>query len=469
LPDDDPGGWPYDEPAGTEAEQWPHDLDAEKWLLAILMRYPDALDQAIDTGWNWADMYRPWHEDVGRELALMIDRGTPPEPLVLIDALGRADVHRRDHGLIQDLWTWPTAGASHAVHYASAIHELAMKRRLIEGGIRQAQLARDGADTTAAEILSRSEADLAAVTGGLASAERGESPRQLAADERAVAHNWVVPGLMDVGDKIILVGWEGHGKTLLLYQFAMAVAAGWHPFLPGVSITAQRALLVNLEVGRGMLARTTRKLLGVADAAGPWDDSLLRVWSPDDLDLRTADGQMALSGLVRRHRPRLLCAGPMYHMGIAEGQAEGADYLTVAKYLHRLARRYECALLLEQHAPLAQAGKPRVLRPIGSVLWTKWPDFGWGLRPVAKSDRRYELYPFRDPREERAWPTHLYWRRGPGWPWAAEYPEHAFEEPMRYDSAAVDDAKRDRADELAARRAANGHDPALAQAVDPPF
>ena len=133
----------------------------------------------------------------------------------------------------------------------------------------------------------------------------------------------------------------------------------------------------------------------------------------------------------------------MYHMGIAEGQAEGADYLIVAKFLHRLARRYGCALMLEQHAPMAQGGKPRVLRPIGSVLWTKWPDFGWGLRPVkTKGDdieQRFRVDRFRGPREVRPWPSELYWRNPPGalvtgwgWPWAATYPPGTLTAPPGY-------------------------------------
>jgi AAA domain/DnaB-like helicase N terminal domain len=443
MPDDD---WIPPDPPPDDGwdDQAPHDITRERWLLSALMHGGEAAaDVALAAGWTPADMFRPLHEDVADAIMQLCGTGTELDPLAITDWMGPGRFgtsHAQE--VIFDIWQIPVV-ASNAADYAAAVHALAIRRRLVEGGTRQIQAARSPG-LTVAEALNVAESGLAAAAGAAAVGTRAVSPRVIAADTAVKAHNWVIPGMVDLSDRIIWVGWEGHGKTRLLYQYALAVACGVHPFIGDVRFDPQRTLMVNLEVGPGMWARTTEAMLEVADGYG-LDDRYSRVWSPDDLDLRTPDGQMALTAEVRAHRPRLLCAGPMYHMGIAEGQAEGADYLTVAKYLHRLARRHGCALMLEQHAPMAQNGKARVLRPIGSVLWTKWPDFGWGLRPVRPTkarprENRYLIERFRNPREVRAWPEALYWRDpragdGFGWPWVAEWPEGTLDAPMDYDTA----------------------------------
>ena len=44
--------------------------------------------------------------------------------------------------------------------------------------------------------------------------------------------DWVVPGLLERGDRLILTGAEGLGKSVLMRQLAVCAAAGVHPFTP---------------------------------------------------------------------------------------------------------------------------------------------------------------------------------------------------------------------------------------------
>jgi hypothetical protein len=443
--------WPED-----FTEEWPRDLVAEKWLLACIMRRPEALDAAIDAGWHPRDMYRAQHEDIAMAIALMHDAGDLVDPLALRARLGDAwFVGAVTPVYLMDLWgmlaNWMQAG-----YYAEIVHEKAILRRLAEGGIRQRQMAL-GTDADSATVLARAEADLTAVAGGSISvAAELEDPRHLAADERAVSHNWVIPGLLDAGDRWILVGWEGHGKTQMLAQFGYCVASGVHPFLPATRIEPKRVLIIDLEVARGIRARNARRLLQYADDAG-MDSSLIRLWArPAGLDLRLPDGQMAMSQAVRRHKPDLIIAGPMYKMGCTEAEGPG-DYKKVSDYLDRLRDRWGAALILEQHAPMAQAGKARLLRPMGSVLWQQWPEFGMGLQPVkGQGTRWYKLARFRDDRETgRDWPEFVYWRPGYGWPWAAQYPDGAWDQPLTPDPVTASEREQEeRRDDLAARRLA---------------
>ncbi|MER6074253.1 hypothetical protein ABT187_36580 [Streptomyces sp. NPDC001817] len=80
------------------------------------------------------------------------------------------------------------------------------------------------------------------------------------------------------------------------------------------------------------------------------------------------------------------------------------------------------AMLLEAHAPHAAAGaKRRDLRPIGSSLWLRWPEFGFGLSPSdepgAQALRLMDWVPRRGARSERNWPEQFC--EGVTWPWQA--------------------------------------------------
>ena len=413
----------------------------------------------------------------------MVAMRKPVDPQTLADHIG----YNRMTGAFNsvylfDLWQMPVNWTS-APGYAAKIHDDALKRGVIQTSIRMQQLAYEAVDTTGEEIIGRTMGELDALAGGELITAELEDPRRLAADTTAIEHRWVVPHLLGAEERVIVVGWEGHGKTLLSYQVGFTAAAGLHPFRPSLRIPPVRVLIVDLEVPRGIRARNVRRLMEHADRTGI-DTSMIRLWSrTEGLDLRTPAGQLALSQAARKHfggwdGPCLLVLGPLYKCGIAQGQAEGSDYLTVATFLSRLSRQYGFAMWLEQHAPMGQPGRARLLRPLGSVLWQQWPEFGWGLQPKAKKGHRwYALHPFRDPRETgRDWPDFVYWRPPGsfGWPWAAEYGEAAFQDDMGIEVPAPPDpvaeheaAQQDRRDELAERRLAAAG--AGGQDDDPPF
>jgi ATPase subunit of ABC transporter with duplicated ATPase domains len=43
-------------------------------------------------------------------------------------------------------------------------------------------------------------------------------------------YDWLIPGLLERGDRVIVTGQEGKGKSTLLRQIGVQVAAGIHPF-----------------------------------------------------------------------------------------------------------------------------------------------------------------------------------------------------------------------------------------------
>ena len=93
------------------------------------------------------------------------------------------------------------------------------------------------------------------------------------------------------------------------------------------------------------------------------------------------------------------------------------DDEVVRKFKHAInTARSICgtAFGIEHHAlHRAPGDKERQMRPYGSSLFMKWPDFGYGLKPTEEEDRLRPLS-FRRPRvRSRAWPERLPARRTP--------------------------------------------------------
>lgn len=209
-----------------------------------------------------------------------------------------------------------------------------------------------------------------------------------------------------------------HNSTLLR-QVAVCTAAGVHPFTHQ-TMTPRNVLIVDLENHDRQVRRKLRPLrVAVRDRLDP---ARLRIAvRPSGLDLcRRADATW-LTERVAANRTELLVVGPLYrmHTAAARGDVGGEDQArTITAVLDRIRHRFDVTLLVETHAPHAQAGH-RDLRPFGSSVWLRWPEYGLGLRRDATDPTRWLVVHWRGPRDERDWPSAL--TRGGLFPWTAHY------------------------------------------------
>jgi hypothetical protein len=141
---------------------------------------------------------------------------------------------------------------------------------------------------------------------------------------------------------------------------------------------------------------------------------------PEGLDLMKPEDEQWLVRVVSAIQPDLLITGPIYRLHAANPNDEETAR-KVAKVLDRCRAAANCALVTEAHAGHGggQEGV-RPVRPVGSSLWLRWPEFGYGLRATQNynpEDRLVDFVPWRGDREERAWPKQL--ATGGAWPWRA--------------------------------------------------
>lgn len=225
--------------------------------------------------------------------------------------------------------------------------------------------------------------------------------------------DWVIPGLLAREDRMILTGAEGLGKMMLLRQIAVCSAAGLHPF--GQSpIKPQTVLLVDLENPAQIMRKTIRDMVVSAKEKSARHDVTDRVFverRPEGLNLAEPANVAWLMKRVTITQPDILIIGPLYKLMNDNPNDEAtARACTVALDLIRT--HGKCALLLEAHAGHGNSAMTdRPVRPTGSSLWLRWPEFGMGLRRAKTEDaaefRRTELVPWRGARGERDWPDEL--------------------------------------------------------------
>lgn len=240
------------------------------------------------------------------------------------------------------------------------------------------------------------------------------------------SYDWVIPGILERSERVMVVAAEGVGKTMLARQVAICAAAGIHPFT-FQKIPPVRTLTIDLENPERIIRRTSRSIMFQAvKHSGAKQIEAHMLMKPDGLDLTSTKDRVLLESYIEMVKPQLICMGPMYKSFVDSGnRTSEALAIEVAKYLDMIRDVYGCALWLEHHAPLGSLGS-RDLRPFGSSVWSRWPEFGISLTPdpTNPSGYVYNVGHFRGARDQRDWPKQM--ARGADWPFVVlEFSKHS--------------------------------------------
>lgn len=206
-------------------------------------------------------------------------------------------------------------------------------------------------------------------------------------------------------------------NTMLARQMAILPALGVHPFT-FQRIQKVRTLTVDLENPERIIRRSSKSIVAAARSMGfekTADAHLLM--KPDGLNLLSPDDRLLLEERVDEVKPDMLVLGPLYKSYIDTGTRNSeAIAVDVAKFLDSIRTNYKCCLWLEHHAPLGSSISTRDLRPFGSAVWSRWPEFGITLQPDPTSvgEYVYNVGRFRGDRDIRQWPKVM--KRGKKFP-----------------------------------------------------
>jgi replicative DNA helicase len=315
-----------------------------------------------------------------------------------------------------DPWLWADAGPYPEIvrEAAQVVRAAALRRRgreVMGRGLRDI----DDTGLDPAVVLER-------VNRELVTKQRSElsavslSDVLLTPDEQ----DWVIPGLLEAKDRLILTGHEGLGKTTLVRQLLILPAAGLHPFT-FEQIEPVGALVVDAENTAKQWMRATRWMVGHAERVTRRNPARNVHMSLSGrlniLDPVTLGG---IHRLIDQHKPGIVFIGPLYRLTVNLNTDEQVAPVIAA--LDSIRDR-GVALVIEAHAGHAIGiGGVRDVRPRGSSALLGWPEFGFGIRKDISEGAGPGVFDFvawRGAREQRDWPEQL--RRGDrelgDWPW----------------------------------------------------
>lgn len=405
----------------------PHDINAERAVLGACIQNARALEETSGR-LKPADFHQPAHETIYATLLAMASNGKPTDSVSLLTALQESHELSRVGGgpYLHDLVAQTPVGGA-VGYWADIVWDRSRRRKAIEVAQRMAHELASSSDP-AEDVIDRAADTLAKVQHVGTDAESVLAFDEFV-DQPIPQEDWVIDGLLSRGDRLVVTGLEGLGKSTIMRQLAVCTAAGLHPFTLAPQ-QARTVLVVDTENPKRIMVNRLRELRDAARRRGIAPIGT-RMWvdrRPQGLDLADYKDRRWLTRRCELVQPDLLVIGPAYKLYVGgEGKREEDLARQVTSVLDGIREGIGCALILEHHSPHASPGvKVRNVRPIGSSLWLRWPEFGYGLRPAdhpeARQRRIVDWVPWRGAREDRPWPERLE-SGSEGWPWVESEPQ----------------------------------------------
>lgn len=382
---------------------------AEQGFIGALLLRP-ALTGEVASQLLPEDLLTPRVKHIYLAMLSLWDRGIEPTVETIVDALRDAGTLDVVGGRVELGTLIAHADSTYPSKYVPAILEHALRRK-VNTRLRQALETNADPKVTAVDALDNARELLADIEVPLdCPSEAVPMPTFCAGED---TYDWLVPGLIERGDRLLIVAAEGAGKSMLARQMAVCCAIGVHPF-GGHPYEPIRVLLLDLENPVSLGRRKLRPMYETARKLRPQGDhsNLSVICRPGGLDVtRRADSRW-LSVQLERAKPDLVVLGPLYKLSSGDDNWErGAARVTAL--LDDLRDRMNFGLIMETHAPQSLGGH-RHLRPVGSSMWLRWPEFIVTFAAL-ETDPNKVAVSLTKGRDERNWPRFL--GRGGAWPW----------------------------------------------------
>ena len=250
----------------------PHSIEHEQCVLGAMRLSPNAAAHAL-AELATSDFFRPQHQEIFEAASRLMQAGQPIEVHAMRAELERAGRIKQAGGpvyLVELTAIVPTA--ANARYYVGHVQELGTKRAAIEAVIRIGEMGYN-ASTTAEDLIAAVEDTSRRLRRLTDDGITDLSTLASFVDEADEDYDWLIPGVLERMDRVVVVASEGAGKTTLARQVAVMLAAGVHPFSPTTEIRPVRSLYGDLENPPALVRRKARHLVTLGRRVNRWHDA----------------------------------------------------------------------------------------------------------------------------------------------------------------------------------------------------
>jgi replicative DNA helicase len=231
---------------------------------------------------------------------------------------------------------------------------------------------------------------------------------------------WIMPQMLRTNERMIITGPEGGGKSVLVAQICLGASMGVNTMSAGFdSHEPLRVLMLDVENDRLQVRNNMRKvyphLRGIRDV-----QPLIEWVDVQNVDLSDPVEQQKVIRLAKERKPQLMYMGSLYRLA-PEGDKVDSAFTYVSRTVDKIRAETGASVLLEAHAGHGMQNDRNGMRPYGSSMWMRWPEFGFGM-VRHRATGHIELKNWRGHRsDDRLWPAAL--RRGSVLPWQPIMPD----------------------------------------------
>lgn len=264
-----------------------------------------------------------------------------------------------------------------AQYYGQRLRSESMRRHLDAAATRMLQRLQQGNDPQ--EAMQILKDDLAA----LPSIETSDDDTWTLDDLMSLGEQeqeFTIPNVLARNERLVLTGNEGGGKSVFIYQMLTGAAFGVDTFLRE-RYEPKRVLFLDVENSDFQQAGNLRKIVPHLREIAPDVEPEWRSMKRRVVDLLASKDKADIISRAVHYAPDIMYIGTAYKLASTSDDAH-RSVRAIQSTVDKIREEVGCSVIVEHHAPHGFNNDRSSMRPEGSSMWLRWPDFGYGLKRI---------------------------------------------------------------------------------------